>query len=103
MMLIAIFFVIAFQFRKQLIFETGRKNRRDFYRNDYLRSDAWQRKRYVVFKRDSWRCVPCGARATQVHHKRYAPVNIGRNPIAWLESVCRACYESLHGKRIDAH
>jgi 5-methylcytosine-specific restriction endonuclease McrA len=25
-----------------------------------------------VLKRDNWRCVYCGARATEVHHKKYA-------------------------------
>lgn len=29
-----------------------RKLRRDYYRNDYLQSEAWQRKRYLVLKRD---------------------------------------------------
>ena len=92
------FFVIAFQFGRQLIFETGKKNRRDYYNNDYLKSDAWQRKRYGGFKRANWPCVHCGAPATQVHHKRYAKVNIGREPIEWLESVCKDCHESIHGK-----
>ena len=72
------------------------KSRRDYYRDVYLKSDAWKRKRYVVLKRDNWRCVHCGARATQVHHKHYAPRNIGREPIKWLESVCKDCHESLH-------
>jgi len=47
-------------------------SRRDYYRDVYLKSDEWKRKRYVVFRRDNWRCVYCGARATQVHHKKYA-------------------------------
>ncbi len=51
-------------------FEMNLQSRRDYYRNEYLKSDAWKRKRYVVLKRDNWRCVHCGARATQVHHKR---------------------------------
>ena len=72
------------------------KNRRDYYRNVYLKSDAWKRKRYVVLKRDNWRCVHCGVRATQVHHKKYAPKNIGKEPIEWLESVCKTCHDSLH-------
>lgn len=72
-----------------------RKWRRDYYRNDYLQSEAWQRKRYVVFKRDNWRCVYCGARATQVHHLRYTR-NIGREPIDWLVSVCNECHTSKH-------
>ncbi len=77
-------------------FETRRKRRRDYYRDEYLRSDAWKRKRYVVLKRDNWRCVYCGDRATQVHHKRYAKRNIGKEPIEWLVSVCKLCHDSQH-------
>lgn len=81
---------------KNWIFEENRKRRRDHYRNDYLKSDAWQRKRYVVMKRDNWRCVYCGAKATQVHHKRYAKYNIGREPIEWLVSICNSCHKKQH-------
>ncbi|MBS1519473.1 MAG: hypothetical protein JST50_00640 [Bacteroidetes bacterium] len=80
---------------RQWLFEIGRKRRRDYYR-DYLKSDAWKRKRYVVLKRDNWRCVYCGGRATQVHHTKYARYNIGREPIEWLVSVCNDCHESVH-------
>ena len=71
-------------------------SRQDYYRNVYLKSNAWKRKRYVVLRRDSWRCVYCGGRATQVHHKKYAPVNIGKEPIEWLVSVCKLCHDSKH-------
>jgi len=64
--------------------------------DEYLKSDAWKRKRYVVLRRDNWKCVKCGARATQVHHKRYAKSGIGREPIDWLVSVCRGCHQSRH-------
>lgn len=77
-------------------FDIERKKRRDYYRNVYLKSDEWQRKRYVVFKRDNWRCVYCGGRATQVHHKRYAKYNIGKEPIEWLVSVCKSCHDKQH-------
>lgn len=77
------------------IFEFNRKRRRDYYR-EYLKSDDWKRKRYVVLKRDNWRCVYCGGRATQVHHKRYAKYNIGKEPIEWLVSVCKSCHDSQH-------
>lgn len=90
-----VFLVIAFAISR-LIFNIKRKWRRDYYRNDYLKSDAWQRKRYVVLRRDNWTCVHCGARATQVHHKRYAKRNIGREPIDWLESVCNKCHQAHH-------
>ena len=71
------------------------KRRRDYYRNNYLKSEAWQRKRYLVLKRDNCRCVYCGARATQVHHLRYAK-NIGREPIEWLVSICDECHKARH-------
>jgi len=81
---------------KQWHFNVRRKQRRDYYRNVYLKSEEWQRKRYVVLKRDHWTCVYCGARATQVHHKRYAKYNIGNEPISWLVSVCEPCHKRIH-------
>lgn len=70
--------------------------RREYYRNVYLKSEAWKRKRYVVLKRDNWRCVYCGGKATQVHHTRYAKRNIGKEPIEWLVSICKTCHEAKH-------
>ncbi len=84
--------IIAF---KRWGYNKKRKQHRDYYRNEYLKSDDWKRKRYIVLKRDNWRCVYCGARATQVHHKRYAK-NIGKEPIDWLVSVCDNCHKSKH-------
>jgi 5-methylcytosine-specific restriction endonuclease McrA len=81
---------------KKWIFEVNRKRRRDYYRDGYLKSDAWKRKRYLVMKRDNWRCVYCGAKATQVHHKKYAKYNIGKEPIEWLVSICKSCHENQH-------
>ncbi|MFK7749974.1 MAG: HNH endonuclease [Kordia sp.] len=94
---IILFIVISIGgwFYKRWVFNVNRKRRRDYYRNVYLKSAAWKRKRYVVLKRDNWKCSYCNKRATQVHHKRYAR-NIGKEPIKWLVSVCRSCHESLH-------
>jgi hypothetical protein len=92
-LLILAVIIIAF---KSWMFEKNRQHRRDYYRNVYLKSEAWKRKRHVVLKRDNWRCVYCGARATQVHHKKYARNNIGKEPIEWLVSVCNPCHESIH-------
>ncbi len=94
--LLLIIFVIAILVFQYFAFENSRKQRRDYYRNVYLKSEAWQRKRYVVMKRDNWRCVYCGGRATQVHHKRYAKYNIGKEPIEWLVSVCKPCHDNQH-------
>jgi hypothetical protein len=63
-------FALIVVFLKRKWCDYNRGKRQDYYRNVYLKSDAWQRKRYVVFKRDNWRCVYCGAPATQVHHKQ---------------------------------
>ena len=81
---------------KQWRFDVNRKRRRDYYRDVYLKSADWQRKRYVVLKRDNWQCVYCGKRATQVHHKRYARKNIGKEPIKWLVSICKPCHDKKH-------
>ena len=94
--LLLLFFIIAVTLFNGWLFETKRKHRRDYYRNVYLKSDEWQRKRYVVLKRDNQCCVYCGAHATQVHHKRYAKKNIGKEPIEWLVSVCKTCHDSQH-------
>jgi len=62
----------------------------------YLKTDAWRRKRYVVLRRDNWTCQYCGAKATEVHHLKYAKYNIGKEPIKWLQSVCKKCHNRLH-------
>jgi hypothetical protein len=77
-MLLVSLFAVAIAFLNYWRFEMKRKQRRDYYRNTYLKSDEWQRKRYVVLKRDNWRCVYCGGSATQVHHKKYVKRNIGK-------------------------
>jgi len=92
---IVLIIAVAVLALRHWLFEIGRKRRRDYYR-DYLKSDEWKRKRYVVLKRDNWRCVYCGGRASQVHHTKYAKYNIGREPIEWLVSVCKDCHESIH-------
>ena len=73
----------------------GGMSRKEYYR-EYLKSEAWQRKRYVVLKRDNWTCKYCGAKATQVHHLKYAKYQIGKEPIKWLVSVCRPCHKDQH-------
>lgn len=95
-LLLILLFLAGSLLYNRLVFKVKRDRRRKYYNDEYLKSDEWKRKRYVVLKRDNWRCVHCGAPATQVHHKRYARKNIGREPIEWLESVCKACHEYHH-------
>lgn len=87
-------FILAILYRRHRL-KVRREQRRDYYRNVYLKSEDWGRKRYLVLKRDGWRCVHCGGRATQVHHKKYAR-NIGKEPIQWLESACESCHVNIH-------
>jgi hypothetical protein len=78
-----------------IVFEVKRRARKRYYNEDYLQSDAWKRKRAMVLRRDKWKCVFCGAKATDVHHTRYAR-QIGREPIEWLVSVCARCHALEH-------
>ncbi|HEV2714433.1 MAG TPA: hypothetical protein VGU64_04160 [Terriglobales bacterium] len=64
-------------------------------RDEYRKSDEWQRKRALILKRDKYRCVYCGARASRIHHKHDSPRNIGSEPIEWLVSVCERCHRRL--------
>jgi 5-methylcytosine-specific restriction endonuclease McrA len=98
--LIFIISIVGLFVLKQWIFNKRRQERIDYYRK-YLKSDAWQRKRYVVLKRDNWTCVYCGKHATQVHHKQYAKYNIGKEPIDWLVSVCDECHNKIHHKNFQ--
>jgi 5-methylcytosine-specific restriction endonuclease McrA len=79
---------------KSLPIKYKRQRRKEYYA-EYLKSDAWRRKRFVVLRRDNWTCQYCGAKATEVHHKRYAR-NIGKEPIHWLVSLCKQCHRNQH-------
>ena len=89
--LLAVFLIVWLNAKHR---EKQRIARRDYYR-EYLKTDDWQRKRYVVLKRDNWICQKCGAKANQVHHKKYAR-NIGKEPIKWLVSLCTPCHNKIH-------
>ena len=83
--------------RKQEQLEYQRKRDKEWWDNyrNYLKSDTWRRKRYVVLKRDNWKCLRCGEKAEQVHHLKY-PKIIGKEPISWLESICISCHDKEH-------
>ena len=90
-----ILIIIGLVLLKRWSFNIRRKRRKEYYRQ-YLKTDAWKRKRYVVLKRDNWTCQYCGGKATEVHHKKYARRNIGKEPIKWLVSICRNCHQEIH-------
>ncbi len=68
---------------------------------DYLKSDAWKRKRSLVLARDKQTCQSCLEQpATEVHHLTYD--QIFEEYLFDLVSVCRKCHERLHSKKIAA-
>ncbi len=67
----------------------------------YLYSDLWKRIRRAVLDRDRHRCK-CGSKATQVHHRRYAKVDLAGSTLKFLVAICRPCHEfgSKDGERV---
>lgn len=98
MLMVVGFLVVIRLMVESVLFARRREKRKKHYRENVLTSGLWKRKRWLVLRRDSGRCVYCGRRATQVHHKKYAKVNIGREPIEWLVSICPRCHEQRHGR-----
>lgn len=66
----------------------------------YLCSDLWKRIRRAVLDRDRHRCK-CGAKATQVHHRRYAKVDLSGQTLLYLVAICEPCHRfgSKDGER----
>lgn len=62
----------------------------------YLRSPEWKALRRRVGTAVKWTC-PCGAVATQIHHRTYA--RIGREKLSDLEAVCKGCHSKIHEYR----
>ena len=82
---------------QKFTFQSKRKRRKKYYRNTYLNSSNWKKKRKAVLQRDNYRCVYCPNKATEVHHLRYAK-KIGTEPTKWLVSICRPCHNKAHNK-----
>lgn len=66
----------------------------------YLASDLWRRIRRAVLNRDRKRCR-CGAKATQVHHRRYAKSDLSGQTLLYLVAICEPCHRfgSKDGER----
>lgn len=71
------------------------EQRRDEYRNEFLRSREWREMRDRVMNRAGRTCEAClAAPAIDVHHVTYRQ---GIMPPAWLlKAVCRSCHDALH-------
>jgi 5-methylcytosine-specific restriction endonuclease McrA len=62
----------------------------------YLRSDRWLQTRNAVMARARWRCVECGAPATDVHHLTYE--RVGNERLSDLVPLCRDCHAEKHAR-----
>lgn len=76
---------------------------------DYLASKLWARIRGRVFAKKGTKCVSCGERAVQIHHKRYGKEELLGECLDNLIPVCRTCHDlaetTSNGKRslVDAN
>ena len=64
----------------------------------YLRSPLWKAIRRLVYARKGSRCVLCGQRAQQIHHRWYDRQTLVGAAITWLEPVCLKCHEFIEVK-----
>ncbi len=77
--------------------------RQDVY-EAYMKSQQWFDIRKRVMARDDQRCLCCGKKATQVHHRSYHQSVMDGKDDSKLASVCGSCHSALHfnkdGKRV---
>lgn len=74
------------------------KNKQDWYRNIYLKSEHWKNLRKEK-KKVNPVCEVCGAKKKlDVHHKNYR--NIYDVLLEDLETLCRKCHNKEH-KRLN--
>lgn len=66
---------------------------REWYRSVYLHSDHWRELRARKLANNP-RCQRCGAKAGDVHHRRYR--SIFDVQLRDLESLCRKCHKAEH-------
>lgn len=66
----------------------------DYYRNVYLKSDAWKRKRNLIMDYYDYKCQNCESKATDVHHLSYD--NIFIEKFSDLMPLCRSCHDKEH-------
>lgn len=67
--------------------------------NDYRKSPTWRAIRGEVLQTTNSRCVGCGGRATQVHHRDYRPRVLRGDDLRPLVPVCRACHDTVEDAR----
>jgi 5-methylcytosine-specific restriction endonuclease McrA len=76
---------------------------KDYY-EEYLESDVWEEKRTAAMERARGKCESdgCSNPATEVHHVTY-PEDLGREPISFLQALCRPCHSEEHPEKTKGY
>ena len=69
------------------------------YKEKYLKSLAWKRKRAEIINRDEGKCVRCPKEGRHVHHETYD--NIGREDPSDLILLCDECHNAVHQQQSE--
>jgi hypothetical protein len=65
------------------------------WRNEYMHSDTWRAKRWLIKERAKNNCEMCFRKpVNNTHHVTY--VNVGQEPPEDLQGLCVNCHEYLH-------
>ena len=74
-------------------------DRVQWYRQVYLRSDWWRRRRRQALRDADWRCEDCGRDdvALEVHHRKYGHLFAERRED--LRVLCAPCHDYWHHPR----
>lgn len=82
----------------QIVPVRKRLKKRDYY--SYIRSEAWQEKRRLFYRKSKrvGKCAACLAtdKPLDLHHKTYKRLGIER--LGDLELLCRDCHTAVHDK-----
>lgn len=73
--------------------ENHTNNKRKYYREEYLKSDHWNKLRALMIEKYP-NCAVCGQTASDVHHVKYR--NLYDVEESDLRTVCRVCHTKIH-------
>jgi CDGSH-type Zn-finger protein len=62
---------------------------------DYLNSPLWNRIRRKVYAKRGKACSLCGDVASELHHNRYARVDLEGRCLSEIHPICRGCHEAI--------
>jgi 5-methylcytosine-specific restriction endonuclease McrA len=59
---------------------------------------SYEKLRWQILRRDSWRCQSCGAMSNlEVHHQQFRS-HSGADSEKNLITLCATCHSSVHGR-----